>query len=284
MAAPFASGTAALVRSLRPDLSAGQVVALLEQSVRPLESLASTTRTGGMLDAEAAVRLALGQATPTSGTNTPTAPSTGEPQQAVPQRACPDGIPSAGFGDVAGNVHSGSVDCAVWYSLVRGTSASTFSPATSLTRGQIASLLAGLVERAGRLPATAPNAFDDDNGSVHELSINRLAALGIISGVGPRRFAPERQVTRGQVATLLVGTQETLTGRRMPGGPTPFTDISFDVHRVNIEKAFNAGLVRGTSAVTYSPGGSTRRDQAASLLVRELQVLVDAGAVEAKRP
>jgi hypothetical protein len=198
-------------------------------------------------------------------------------------RACPDGIPSSGFSDVLGNIHLGAIDCTVWYGLVRGTSASTFSPATPLSRGQIATLLAGIVQRAGRLPVDARNAFDDDNGNVHEANINKLTALGIINGVGERRFAPERQVTRGQIATLLVGVQEFLTGKPLARQATPFTDILLDTHRANIEKAASAGLVRGTSATTYSPAGSTRRDQAASLVARELEVLVAQGVVPPRR-
>ena len=285
MAAPHVSGVAALVRSLRPDLSPGQVVSLIEATVRPLPSLDSTTRTGGLLDAEAAVRAALGES-PVNAQLTPPgtgAPGTSTGGQAQPVRACPDGIPSSGFSDVLGNIHLGAIDCTVWYGLVRGTSASTFSPATPLSRGQIATLLAGIVQRAGRLPSQAPNAFDDDNGDVHEANINKLTALGIINGVGERRFAPERQVTRGQIATLLIGVQEFLTGKPLARQATPFTDILLDTHRANIEKAASAGLVRGTSATTYSPAGSTRRDQAASLVARELEVLVAEGVVPPRR-
>jgi subtilisin family serine protease len=282
MAAPHVAGTAALVRSLRPDLSAGEVVSLLKSTVRPLDSLRLTTSTGGMVDAEAAVRAALAGAAPLAAPSVVSPPTTGQPAPAQPEQACPDGLPSSGFGDVVDNVHRGAIDCGVWYGLVKGTSATTYSPAAPVTRGQIATLLAGLVDRAGRLPASAPNAFDDDDGNVHEANINKLTALGIIKGVGPRRFAPGLDVTRGQIATLLVGTQEFLTGTLLRGGVTPFTDIVLDTHRVNIEKAFTAGLVRGTSATTFSPAASTRRDQAASLVARELQVLVDAGVVESK--
>jgi hypothetical protein len=100
--------------------------------------------------------------------------------------------------------------------------------------------------------------------------------------VGGGRFAPNAPVTRGQFATILVGVQEFLTRTTLPRQPTPFTDVPFTTHQPAIEKAFTAGLVRGTSATTYSPQGSTRRDQAASLVVRELEVLVKAGAVESK--
>jgi hypothetical protein len=196
-----------------PDLTAGEVVSLLKSTVQPLESLRLTTTSGGLIDAEAAVRAALAGAAPVPEPNVvtpPTGPS--EPAQAQPEQACPDGIPSATFRDVVDNVHADAIDCAVWYELVRGTTATTFSPAVPVTRGQVASLLAGLVARAGRLPATAPNAFTDDEGSPHEANINKLASLGIISGVGDRRFAPERAGDAGPVRHD--------PGRR-PGVPDP---------------------------------------------------------------
>lgn len=285
MAAPHVAATAALIRSLRPDLTAGEVVSLLKNTVQPLESLRLTTSTGGLIDMEAAVRGALAGAEPASEPDVllpVLLPPNGDSDQAQPEDACPDGIPSAAFADVVDNVHADAIDCGVWYELIRGTSPTTYTPALAVNRGQTASLLAGLVARAGRLPDSAPDAFTDDQGSVHESNIDKLASLGIIKGVAADRFAPDRPVTRGQVATLLVGVQEFLTGSELPRSVTPFTDIAFDTHRESIEKAYTAGLVRGTSAITYSPAGTTRRDQAASLIVRELQVLVDAGIVASK--
>lgn len=284
MAAPHVSGAAALVASVRPDLEPAQVVSLLLDTVRPLDSLTLRTRTGGMVDAAGAVAAAQEGGDPPPALDPPTEPagesSTGS---AAPQEPCPDGIPSAGFGDIAGNVHVGAIDCGVWYGVLRGTSSTTYSPAALLERGQVASLLAGIIDRAGRLPASAPDAFVDDDDSVHEANIEKLAALGILRGVDDTRFGPRLNVTRGQIATLLVATQEFLSGRPLPAEPTTFTDIFTSVHRVSIEKAATAGLVRGTSPVTYSPGDPTRRDQAASLVVGVLEAAVEAGQIPAKR-
>ena len=283
MAAPHVSGVAALVRSVRPDLDPAQVVSLLLDTVRPLDSLSLRTRTGGMVDAGAAVSAALDGAQPAAMPDAPTEPA-GDPAtgEAQPDEPCPDGIPSSGFSDTAGNVHLRAIDCGVWYGVLRGTSTSTYSPAVLLQRGQVASLLASIIDLAGRLPETAPDAFVDDEG-VHEANIEKLASLGIIKGVDATRFAPELRVTRGQVASLLVATREYLDGKPLPQGTTTFADIQTSVHRTSIEKAANAGLVRGTSPVTYSPDNPTARDQAATLVVGVLESAVRAGQIPEKR-
>jgi hypothetical protein len=53
------------------------------------------------------------------------------------------------------------------------------------------------------LPATGADAFTDDGDSVHEDSINRLAAAGITLGGDDGRFRPRGGVTRGQMASFL---------------------------------------------------------------------------------
>lgn len=79
-----------------------------------------------------------------------------------------------------------------------------FEPEGSVTRAQMASIL----DRAYRYmnDAALPigrDRFHDDEKSVHEESINALAAAGIMPGVGDDRFAPGRSVLRGQMASHL---------------------------------------------------------------------------------
>jgi subtilisin family serine protease len=57
-AAPIVSGVAALVMAHRPDLTVGQVRNILLSSSRQLPSLAGKVESGGMIDAESALRMA----------------------------------------------------------------------------------------------------------------------------------------------------------------------------------------------------------------------------------
>jgi hypothetical protein len=78
-----------------------------------------------------------------------------------------------------------------------------FCPDRSVTRGEMAAFLA----RAFDLPAyNGPDRFVDDNRSVFENAIERLAQAGITVGCNPpsnNRFCPNDYVTRGQMAAFL---------------------------------------------------------------------------------
>ncbi len=52
------------------------------------------------------------------------------------------------------------------------------------------------------VPANPTDAFVDDEGSVHEADINAPAALGVVRGTGENVYVPDREVIRGQMATL----------------------------------------------------------------------------------
>lgn len=80
-----------------------------------------------------------------------------------------------------------------------GCSSERYCPDGSVTRGQMASFLA----RALDLPAATADYFDDDDGTTHEVDINRIAAAGITSGCSSTTYCPLSPVTRGQMAAFL---------------------------------------------------------------------------------
>ena len=57
-------------------------------------------------------------------------------------------------------------------------------------------------------PVELVDRFGDDDGSVHQDAINRLAAAGITVGCGDDVFCPSQPVTRAQMATFLVRALE----------------------------------------------------------------------------
>jgi hypothetical protein len=63
--------------------------------------------------------------------------------------------------------------------------------------------MASFLVRALDLPRTTVDSFTDDEGSIHENDINRLAASGITAGCSATRFCPTDRVTRGQILAFL---------------------------------------------------------------------------------
>jgi hypothetical protein len=111
-----------------------------------------------------------------------------------------------GFTDIAGSEHEDAINALAAIGVINGTTATTFSPNAPATRGQSASLIgrtAGDPE-----PAPAPDAFVDDEGSVHEDWINALAAVGILGGVTPTHFVPNGRLTRAAAASMIARAQD----------------------------------------------------------------------------
>jgi hypothetical protein len=63
--------------------------------------------------------------------------------------------------------------------------------------------MAAFLDRALDPDPTGADFFTDDETSIFEASINRLAAAGITTGCGNGKFCPLTSVTREQMAAFL---------------------------------------------------------------------------------
>jgi uncharacterized lipoprotein YddW (UPF0748 family) len=191
-------------------------------------------------------------------------------------------VPATSFTDTATTPHRLAIDCAVWWGLVEGRSATRYAPATDVTRGQSAAMIARLLRTTGHAPSTAPSAgFTDTVGHLFEADIDLLASLGIVAGVTSSRFAPDLPVTRAQMASLLVRTFEHGYALPLPPGPVPFGDVSADnVHRDAIGRLVGSNITSGTTATTFEPRRAVPRDQMSSFVTRSVQVLWAEGLAE----
>ena len=186
------------------------------------------------------------------------------------------------------DIHLPAVDCTTDNGIFEGDLTTgpgrEFNPAQPLTRAQMASIIARSLEYAGyQLPAAPPDAFQDDTTNVHQLNINKLAAVGIVTGVSDTRFNPQAPVKRDQMASFMVRTAEVAFGTEFePTVPNPFSDLSDrNVHRDNIIVASNQlGLAVGRADSTFDAGALTRRDHAATFISR----LVDIILIDAEQP
>jgi hypothetical protein len=181
MAAPHVAGIAATYVEANPGASPAQVknAILSNATTGKITWLGGPPNSANLLAYSAFV---------------PAAPQQPPGQPAAPMDACPPGVPPAGFTDTHGNTHRVAIDCVVWHAVAQGTSATTYSPGATVTRAQMASFIGRLVEAAGATLPAGGGRFTDIAGNVHARNIERLAAAGIVQGVGGGRYAPSETV------------------------------------------------------------------------------------------
>lgn len=186
-----------------------------------------------------------------------------------------------GFEDVSdANVHARAIRCVVALGIANGKSDRRYAPAEAVRRDQMASFIARTLEAAGVfLPEEPEDAFSDDDGNIHEHRINQLAAIGLVGGVGGGRYAPDRAVSRAQMATFLAAAYEEATGFTLRSTLDHFSDDDGSIHEQRIDHVAMAGIATGTGPSTYAPEDVVRRDQMASFLARTYDRIVrDTGA------
>lgn len=105
------------------------------------------------------------------------------------------------FTDVkAGAYYYDAVLWAVQQGITSGTSATTFSPNTKVTRGQTVTFL----YRANGSPAASGSSFSDvPVDAYYAKAVAWAVAEGITAGTGENTFSPDKDCTRGQIVTFM---------------------------------------------------------------------------------
>jgi uncharacterized lipoprotein YddW (UPF0748 family) len=208
--------------------------------------------------------------------------SLGVPSSVAPVQAatgtggCPSHlVPATPFTDTLRSIHRAAIDCAVWWGMVQGRTATTYSPSTNVTRGQTAAMIARLLRTTGDAPATVPPSGFTDTDGIYSADIDLLASLDIVEGTSPTRYEPNRYITRAQMASIIARTFANGYGSPLPAGPLPFTDVSpSSVHADAIARIAAAGITTGVTPTLFQPNRYVPREQMASFVTRSTTVLV----------
>ncbi len=177
--------------------------------------------------------------------------------------------PGGTFVDDDGSVHEGFIEAIAEQGITMGCNPPTndrFCPDRTLTRSE----MAAFIDRARGLPATGEDFFIDDDGSIFEPAINRLAAAGVTRGCNPpanNQFCPGRTITRREMAAFLVRTY----GYVADGGGNLFSDDDGSIFESDIDRLAAAGVTRGCNPPgndRFCPNRSVTRAEMASFMGR----------------
>ena len=116
--------------------------------------------------------------------------------------------PAISFDDIGGSIFEDDILRLATAGITKGCNPAqgntSFCPNDSVTRGQMAAFL---VRALGLSDNGGGDLFDDDNTSIFEGDIDRLATAGITKGCNPAEgntnYCPNGTVTRGQMAAFL---------------------------------------------------------------------------------
>ncbi len=166
------------------------------------------------------------------------------------------------FGDDDGTPYEAAIDALATAGIVEGCDDGGFCPWRDVQRDQAASMLS----RAFELPEADRDHFDDDDGSVHEDAINRLAAAEVSVGCDDGRYCVDRPLDRAQMATLLARAAHLPTTQR-----TFFRDV-WGLHGDAVNRLAAAGVTDGCTAkaARFCPRQDVRRGELATFVARAL--------------
>ena len=169
------------------------------------------------------------------------------------------------------------VDKSEWYytavqyayenGLFSGTSATTFAPEDTLSRSMVVSVLYRL---SGSPSVTDNQSFSDvSSGLWYTDAVNWAAGTSVIDGVGDNRFAPEGDITREQLATILYRYAKNMHLTDASDAElSRFKDADTvsDWAAEAMVWAVANGLISGTSDTTLSPKDTATRAQFAQIM------------------
>lgn len=173
------------------------------------------------------------------------------------------------FTDVpSGKWYTEHINYAVKNGIFNGTSATTFSPETNMTRAQFVQVFAN-ISNVDTTNKNVKTSFTDvPSGKWYTAAVKWAAENGVVNGMGDGTFAPEKPVTREQMCVMLVNYVEKFQKETLQS--TVNTQTFKDNGKIaswskdSVYKCAKAGLVNGVGNNMFDPQGTTTRAQGAT--------------------
>ena len=109
--------------------------------------------------------------------------------------------------------------------------------------------------------------FDDVADSLYGDEINTLASLGVLLGNETGDFAPQSQLTRAELVSMMVQAMGYWCWESQ--GSAPFTDVTAeDWYATAVDIAYNLGLIQGDETGAFRPDDPVDHQQFLTILTR----------------
>ena len=185
--------------------------------------------------------------------------------------------PSAKFTDIKTHWAKESIDYVVGRGLLSGTAETTFAPDTAMTRGMLVTALGRLANVDTKVYTT--NSFTDVKAdSAFRPYIEWAYKKGIVQGVGNSQFAPDRAISREEIAVIFANFAKA-TGYTLPvtRNATTYADASSigSTYKTAVTAMQQAGIMIGGTSNKFNPKSSATRAEVSSMLHRYIKLTID---------
>ena len=176
------------------------------------------------------------------------------------------------FTDVTGHWALDSIRKVYDLGLMTGTKATRFSPDTALNRAMLVTILYRL---EGSPAVSSASVYTDvAAGTWYTDAVAWAAQHGITVGYGNGKFGPTDDITREQMATILLRYAQYKSYDTTASADLRAYNDAGDISAWALEAlqwANGAGLISGRSSTLLAPAGSTTRAETAVILIRFLE-------------
>ncbi len=185
--------------------------------------------------------------------------------------------PSAEFTDIATHWGKDSIDYVVGRGLLEGTSDTTFAPDIAMTRGMLVTALGRLAGIDTKSYTT--NSFTDvELNTAFQPYIEWAYKKGIMQGIGNGQFAPDRAITREEIAVIFANYAKA-TGYTLPvtREATTYIDASSigSVYKSSVTVMQQAGIMMGRQNNEFNPKSNATRAEVSAMLYRYIKLTID---------
>lgn len=153
--------------------------------------------------------------------------------------------------------------------LFQGTTDTTFSPQTAMSRGMAVTVL---YRMAGSPAVIAPQtSFTDLTAEWYQDAVQWATQQGIVVGVGEGRFAPDQEISRQDLAVMLMRYIDTLQLEYvLTQEYCVFSDEGeiADYAKNAVQILYKLGVIQGVGGDTISPKSGATRAEVATMLHR----------------
>ncbi|GAU77625.1 S-layer homology domain-containing protein [Fusibacter sp. 3D3] len=185
--------------------------------------------------------------------------------------------PSEKLKDIDHHWGKASIAHVVDLEILPGIAETTFAPDTATAREMLVTALGKLV-KVDVSRYTTSSFTDVKVGSTYQPYIEWAYKSAIIHGIGNSEFAPNRAITREEIAVIIANFTKA-TGYTLPAGgeAVPYADASSigEPYKAAVTAMQKADIMTGGTDNQFSPKSSATRAEVASILHRFLKQIID---------